>query len=121
MKRVALAFALALTISTPIVVSGCQQFGTVTSQDMATAEKSLTVAHLAYNAIGKTILNLTQTGVLKGQTAAQVKVYYDKAGDALLAADQADKAANATSLNVAIANANDAITSIQNLIKGFSQ
>lgn len=111
-----LYFALALVLTTPIV-SGCQQLTSVTSsQNITEAEKALTVAHLAYNSLGTIILDATKTGVLKGSTAAQVKVYYDKAGDALLVADKADKAANATDLANAIASAQDAIASASTLI-----
>lgn len=111
-----LYFALALVLTTP-VVSGCQQLTSVTSpQNIADAEKALTVAHLAYNSLGTIILNATQTGVLKGSAAAQVKVYYDKAGDALIVADKADKAANATDLVNAIRLAQDAIASATTLV-----
>lgn len=118
MRKYALVLAFGLAISPAVVIGGCQQFTSAATspQTIATAEKSLTVAHLAYNSLGTIILNATQTGVLKGSAAAQVKVYYDKAGDALLVADKADQAANSVDLYNAVLLAQDAIASASKLI-----
>ena len=76
---------------------------------MVTAEKSLTIAHLALNGIGTTIIHATETGALMGANAATVKVWYDKADDALKVADKADDAANANGIMDAVRLAQDAI------------
>jgi len=80
------------------------------------AEKALTVAHLAYNAISGQILQATQAGILKGSTATEVKNIYDKAGDALNVADTADRAGNTTNLLAAIQDANSAIAQVKSMI-----
>lgn len=82
------------------------------------AEKSLTLAHLAYDGLGATLKAAATTGVLHGSAAANAKTYYDKAGDALLVADKADDAANASGVMAAISTANDAIVQAKSLAKG---
>ena len=84
---------------------------------IATAEKALTVTHLAYNFIGEQLLANTQPGgLLHGTTALEAKHYYDIAGDALSAADAADAVANAKGLTDAITKAQDAIAKVNDLI-----
>jgi hypothetical protein len=123
MKRFIIVGALALSLM------GCQtvQSGlslltghSVASQNPVVAgdvEKALTIAHLAYDGIGNQILVNKQSGLLHGATAAEVKVYYDKAGDALIVADTADKAANQDGVVSALSTATDAITQAKALIK----
>ena len=121
MRKIALAFVLCL----PLAIGACenqvpilngQSASQTAPQVFQTAEKSLTVAHIAYDAIGRQILQATQAGLLRGSTAAQVKVVYDKAGDALNVADTADRAGNTTNLLAAIQDANSAIAQTKNLI-----
>ncbi len=100
-----------------IPLAGCAN-NAINPADLGSAEKSLTLAHLAYQGISDTILAATKSGVLKGTAAAQTKVYYDKAGAALDVADKADTAANAPDIITAVLQANDAITQASNLVKG---
>lgn len=77
------------------------------------AEKGLIIAHLAYNSIGDAILVAVNTKLLHGENAAKVKVLYDKAGDALIAADIADKAANTSGIIEAVKIADEAIAQVK--------
>lgn len=114
MRKFALAFVLVGSFS----VGGCQTISSVINPStLAGAEKTLTVAHLAYNSLGQVIITATGNGTLKGATAAQVKIYYDKAGDALIVADKADTAANQTDLVSAVTEAEDAIASASQLVR----
>jgi hypothetical protein len=87
-----------------------------TGNPLADAEKSLTIAHLAYNGIGTALKSAADSGALRGANAATAKSWYDKAGDSLKAADAADVAANAPNINAAIAAATDAITQANAII-----
>lgn len=84
---------------------------------LVAAEKVLTVAHKTYDATGTVLQAAAVAGVLKGKDAATAKVFYDKAGDALIVADTADKAANAQGITDAIALAQDAIGKATALVK----
>lgn len=101
MKKILLATTLAVSLGGCSTIGPAFQVltgGSVATQapaTVATAEKALTVAHLALNTIGEDIIAATHSGVLHGPTAVSVKEYYDKADDGLKAADQLDKAANA--------------------------
>jgi hypothetical protein len=80
-------------------------------------EKSLTIAHLAYNGISEVILTATRSGTLRGENAKQVWVYYRQAGDALNAADKAHSALNEEGIINAIMAANDAIAAASVLVR----
>lgn len=120
MKRllpIALAFAVSL--------GGCAQFesliggGSIASSAptaTASAEKGLTIAHLAYQAIGVTLMQAAQNGTLRGPNATTAKDLYDKAGAALDVADQADTAANAQGVADAVAQAEALIAQVSALI-----
>lgn len=104
----ALSLALGGCDTIKAVVAGGSVAGSA-PVTMLTAEKSLTIAHLAYNGIGTSLKNAADTGVLKGANAATAKVWYDKAGDALLVADKSDDAANANGIMAAVTLAEEAI------------
>lgn len=119
---------LALVLIVPLL-GGCANLGaafsvatgsvaTVAPVTTADAEKALTVAHLALNAVAENILTATHSGVLHGTNASTVKVWYDKADDALKAADQADRLANAEGVMAKVNEAETLITQIQTLVKG---
>jgi hypothetical protein len=118
---------LALVLLVPL--GGCQNLSTafqVATGSVATvapvtisdAEKGLTVAHLALNAVAENILTATHNGTLHGTLAGEVKTLFDKADDALKAADQADSLANAPGITAKVKEATDLIATIQNLVKG---
>lgn len=118
MKR----FLAALVLIIPL--SGCNTLAHVIGGDsiadtapatVAEAEKALTLAHLAYDGLGDTLKATATSGVLHGPAAATAKTYYDKAGDALLLADQADATANAKGIMDAISSADTAILQAKNL------
>ncbi len=124
MKRTAHAFAAVLLLVGTSSVSGCSTFAHVfgggsvadtAPATMATAEKDLTVIHLAYNGLGQIILTNTASGLLHGPTAATVKTYYDKAGDVIAVADKADSAANAQGIEDALVQARDLIAQAKGL------
>lgn len=103
MKVTSLIFALMLSAcGTP----GQVVIGTPT---IVAAEKSLTLAHLAYQGVGETLRTSADTGLIRGAAALTAKCWYDKAGDALNTADAADRAANAGNVLAAITAAQDAI------------
>lgn len=99
----ALGLILFLTLTS---CTGNQLQGSTTLLD---AEKALTVANYAYQGVGTTLKTLADTNVLRGQNAANAKIYYDKAGDALLAAKKADEAANAQGIFAQVQLATEAI------------
>jgi hypothetical protein len=112
-------FRFALIIAAPLLFGGCANIvpafdvltGSIATQapvTVATAEKALTVAHLALNTIGTDIIAATNSGVLHGANATVVKGYYDTADDDLKAADQLDAVANATGVMDKV-NAADAL------------
>lgn len=116
-----------LAIAICISLGGCSTISAVlTGNSVAstapgislTVEKSLTIAHLAYNGIGDGLIAATKTGALHGANAALAKGFYDKAGDALLVADKADAAANESGVVNAVSAATDAISSANALVKG---
>lgn len=84
----------------------------------ANVEKSLTIAHLAYNAVGQELINNAKSGVLHGGAAATAKIAYDKAGDTLLVADKAEQASNEPGIIAAVSMATDAISQANSLITG---
>lgn len=102
MKITTLILAAALTACT----TPGQVVGTNT---LVAAEKSLTLAHLAYDGVGMSLKTAADTGVLRGSNAATAKCWFDRAGDALNAADAADVALNASNIVAAITQAQDAI------------
>lgn len=94
-----------------LMLSACGTPGQVVigTPTIVAAEKSLTLAHLAYDGVGASLKTAADSGVLKGPAAATAKCWYDRAGDALNTADAADKAANAGSILSAVTAAQDAI------------
>lgn len=85
---------------------------------MANAKKALTSAHIAYNAVGQSIIEVTKTGQLRGDNARAVKKYYDTAGDALVVGDKANDAADAQGILNAVSKANAAIAQAKILVGG---
>lgn len=81
-------------------------------------EQALTVTHVAFNGISNEILLAVKAGILKGSNASKVKIYYDKAGDAIGVADKLDKAGNENGVLSAISDANSAIASAKKLVGG---
>lgn len=81
----------------------------VGTQTIVAAEKSLTLAHLAYDGVGQSLKAAADSGVLRGPAAATARCWFNRAGDALSAADAADRAANAPDILSAITAAEDAI------------
>lgn len=120
MKRlIALAFYIALGgCGTVTTLMGGNSIASSAPGVSIAAEKSLTIAHLAYNGIGGALVSAAQTGVLHGPNAADARVLYDKAGDALAVADKADAAANEQGVINAVSAATDAISAAQALVKG---
>lgn len=106
MKAVVLILSLA--------VGGCAS-QIIQPQSLSDAEKALTVAHIAYNAVGSELLTLSANGTLHGTAAAQAKIAYDKAGLALDAGDSADRAGSATDLYTAVTEAQTAIAQVQSI------
>ena len=82
---------------------------------VATAEKALTVAHLALNTVGQDIIAATQSGLLHGTNASTVKGWYDSADEDLKAADQLDNVANATGVMDKVTAADSLISQIHTL------
>ncbi len=80
------------------------------------AEKALTIAHLAYQAVGVSLEQAAASGALAGADAASAQALYDKAGAALDVADQADAAANADGVLAAVTQAQALIAQIDALI-----
>jgi len=106
-------------------LAGCSTFtslleGSSVAQSAPTqtenAEKALTIAHLAYQAVGRSLEQAAQSGALHGADAATAQALFDKAGAALDIADQADAAANAQGVLAAVADAQAAIADIDTLI-----
>lgn len=121
--KLARALAIALVCSLPLAACNGNPpllNGSSIAQSapevFANAQKSLTVTHLAYDAIGRQILSATQSGLLKGENAATVQVVYRKAKGALDIADTAERVGNTTNLLQAIQEANSAITQVKNLV-----
>ena len=117
-------FILAALVALPLL-GGCESFqlgqtsvAVASGQVSIEAEKALIIAHLAYNALGTQLIAAANSGVLTGSDAAQAKVIYSKAGDALKLADAADKAANEANLAAAIMQANALIAQAQALVVG---
>lgn len=113
-----------ITFAVLLAVAGCTNTPIVNGQSVAqtnpavsiNAEKALTVAHQAYNALGTQLIANAHSGLIHGAAAATAKKLYDTAGDAILAADQADKAANETNLMAALSDANSAIAQAKTLL-----
>jgi ribosomal protein S20 len=82
------------------------------------AKKALTAAHQAYNAVGQELISAANSNILHGDNAAKAKQYYDKAGDALKLADNAEKAADERGMLTAIADANTLIAQATSLVGG---
>lgn len=119
---------IALTFITALSLGGCANLGpafsvltgslaTTAPTTIATAEKALTVAHLALNTIGQDIIAATNSGVLHGANATTVKSYYDTADDDLKAADQLDTLANAQGVMDKVTAADALIAQIHPLTK----
>lgn len=119
---------LAIALAAPLL-SGCGDIGaavgvatgsvaTVAPATTADAEKALTVAHLALNAVAENILSAAHSGLLHGKDATTVKTYFDQAADSLAAADQADKLANAEGVMSKVNEAESLIAQIQTIVKG---
>lgn len=113
MKSIILAFAItigAIQGCAPVAkFIGGDSVAEVAPVTIVVAEKSLTIAHLAYDGLGISLKAAAESGVLRGTNAATAKCWYDLAGDKLIAADAADKALNASGVMAAIGEAQNAI------------
>jgi hypothetical protein len=121
MRKLALAAALSAAVSlcacstvAPLIMG--ESLAQQAPQSAADARKALTIAHLAYQAIGVSLQNAAQSGALHGANAATAKALYDKAGAILDTADQADALANAQGVFAAVAQASALIAQIKSLI-----
>ncbi|HWD29281.1 MAG TPA: hypothetical protein VG387_19065 [Rhizomicrobium sp.] len=119
MRIITLTLLTALATATPL--GGCSSLAGTTTTTTATstlagAEKDLTLAHLAYQAIGIALQNAAESGALHGADAGTAKTLYDQAGTALATADAADALANAQGVADAVASANALIGQIHALI-----
>ena len=101
------------TISSVFAGSSVAQSAPLTTED---AEKALTVAHLAHQAIGVSLKAAADSGALHGADAAKAQALFDRAGAALDAADQADALANASDVMSAVEDAEALISQIDALI-----
>jgi 1,2-phenylacetyl-CoA epoxidase PaaB subunit len=121
MRKLAVAAALAAAVSlgacstvAPLLMG--ESFAHQAPQSAADAEKALTIAHLAYQAIGVSLQDVAQSGALHGANAATARALYDKAGTLLDTADQADALANAQGVFAAVGEASALIAQIKSLI-----
>ena len=123
MKRLLTAGALALALAAPL--GGCATLeslfggGSVAQgapSTVSTAEKGLTVSHLAYQAVGISLQSAAQSGGLHGANAATAQSLFDKAGAAPDIADQADAAANAAGITDAVYQADVLLAQISALL-----
>lgn len=113
MKRLILGLILAIGLS------GCGSTLTTFNPSVASdIEKSLTVAHIAYNSTGELILTVGGTGQIKGQTAANIQTVYNKAGDALGAADKLNAAGQTENVLSQVNLANQALADVTKLVNG---
>lgn len=117
-KIILLAFVALAGCSNVPFLNGNSVAGSAPVAVTANTEKALTIAHIAYNGLAASLTIAVNNGVLHGGDAAKAKVYFDKAGDALLVADKADAAANENGVLSAISDAEDAITSASAFAKG---
>lgn len=121
MRRI---FASIVVAAMMTLSAACASIGggsvAVTSPDtVATAEKSLIVAHLALNFIGdQLVVQARPGGLLSGQNARTAQCIYDKADDALKAADAADAALNASGIVAQVGAAQNAMAQLNTLLKG---
>lgn len=124
MTRTSLRFLLVCVVAGPLL-GGCQTVEALVAgtsvadsapQQTADAEKALTVAHLAYQAIGVSLRNAATSGLLHGADAAKARTLYDQAGADLDAADAADALANAQGIAASAADAVALIAQISALI-----
>jgi len=121
MRKLALAAALSAAVSlgacsTVAPLFAGESLAQQAPQSAADAQKALTIAHLAYQAIGVSLKDAAQTGALHGADAATARALYDKAGALLDTADQADALANAQGVFAAVAEASALIAQIKSLI-----
>lgn len=123
MRSLNMFLAAALVATLPL--AGCQTFqsllgggsvATTNQSAVSTAEKGLTLAHIAYQAVGLTLQGLAQNGTLTGANATTAKSLFDQAGTALDVADQADAAANAQGINNAVAQTEALLAQINALL-----
>jgi hypothetical protein len=121
MRKLALVLMLGLSLSAcdgALPLLNGQSVSQSAPKISVEAERSLAVAHQAYNAVGKELISAANSGLLRGTAAAKAKVVYDKAGDALVLADAADRAANEANLLSALSQANSLIAQAKSLIGG---
>jgi hypothetical protein len=104
-----LAASLALAGGSTLTGCASQSIADQAPETVLTAEKALTVAHLALQRVGDTLVAASTRGALRGEAAATAKVWYDRADDALRAADTFDTAANTNGILNQIRIAHDAI------------
>lgn len=121
MRAALLVFSLVLTgcggVSSCGVLTGQQSVAEQAPDAALAAKKSLTVAHLALEQVGETLIELAQRNVLVGQPAATAKQWYDRADDALKSADSLEKAANTRGVMEAIKIAEDALFQANEIVK----
>ena len=83
---------------------------------IADAEKGLTVTHYAYEGVSIALMQAANMDLLHGANATTAQQLYDKVGDILTAADQADAAANAQGILDQVSAANALIVQIKALL-----
>jgi ABC-type Fe3+-hydroxamate transport system substrate-binding protein len=111
------AFALVVLLAAaPLGACSALSLAQSAPQSTSDAEKALTIAHLAYQAVGLALKDAAASGALHGADAATAQALYDKVGAALDAADAADEAANASGVLAAVADADTLIAQLHTLI-----
>lgn len=122
MKRLILSVFLVMSLSgceavggdTPLING--QSVASVNPKVSLEAQKILIATHQAYNALGQLLIDNAHNGLIHGQTAANAKKLYDKAGDSLLLADAAESASNEANLFSAVSDAKSLITQAKTLL-----
>lgn len=93
MRTPKIVMALFLSMSIPVGLAGCtaHQLGIPSLQDTSVDEKALFVAESAFQGLSLAIEQGVDSGVLHGEQAQQVQVYYRQAKTALDKAREAQR------------------------------
>lgn len=122
MKRLILSAFLVMSLSGCEAIGGStpilngQSVSQANPKISLEAQKILIATHQAYNALGQLLIDNAHSGLIHGQTAANAKKLYDKAGDALLLADAAETSSNEANLFTAISDAKSLIAQARTLL-----
>lgn len=109
MRLKTLAIALALTIAVPL--GGCQYLcpscsvATANPDAMMAAKKALTAAHTLHKTAADVSVALANSGFLHGSNASKAQSFLDQSESALLLADSAVAAGDATGVSDKVADA----------------